>query len=260
LGNVELALSGGDGALRITDRIGDFYAGRMSGRIGLDMRGDQPLVSLFQEGEGIGTGPLFTDLTGRRRLSGVARFTAALSAAGADQNALISTLSGALEAHIRDGVIDGSELRPLIREVADRFGGTERVQALPLQLGFSNLTASGEVEDGVLHNRDLVVSSHAVMIRGEGSLDLANESLDYRFEPVLLKTPRGAIARLKGIPVPVRLSGAFGDPEWDLELGSVLQELARRELDQKGGGLLRQLEEGTGLRGLEQGLRGLFGR
>jgi hypothetical protein len=62
--------------------------------------------------------------------------------------------------------------------------------------------------------------------------------------------------------VPIRVAGPVAAPKVDAELGPAVTEAARRaarrHLD-KDGNVLKQLEEATGVQGLEQGLRDLFG-
>ena len=129
------------------------------------------------------------------------------------------------------------------------------------QTDFKDLRASAEVEAGVLSNRDLVATADKLRVTGKGTLDLVRERFDYRFAPMWVQPPEGGgIKELEGIPVPVHLTGSFARPRWDVDVAGALRAVAERELQGQGGGLFKKLEERTGIKGLEQGLRGLFGR
>jgi AsmA protein len=117
----------------------------------------------------------------------------------------------------------------------------------------------------VLHNNDLLATSSYLRITGRGAVDLGDERFNYRFEPMFVKPPQGrAIKELENVPIPVRLTGTFDHPKWTVDLGDVLKGVGRHELEkrieQNGGQAIRKLEERTGIKGLEKGLRSLFGR
>ena len=82
---------------------------------------------------------------------------------------------------------------------------------------------------------------------------------------MFVKPPQGrGIKELEDIPIPVHLTGSFDRPQWNVDAGSALREVGKRQLDKQlegqGGDALKKLDERTGIKGLEKGLRGLFGR
>jgi len=132
---------------------------------------------------------------------------------------------------------------------------------LPMDTEFTDLCASAEVQNGVLRNWDLVATTEHLRITGTGTLDLVRGHVDYRFEPRFVEPPKGlGIKELEGIPIPVHLTGPFDHPRWDLDLESALSTAVKCRLGEKGDELFRALKERTEIKGLEQGLKGLFGR
>jgi AsmA protein len=260
-GNLDLQVRAGDGSLAVENRVQSFYQGRLTGRLGLDLRGAEPEVSLTQKAKGIQPGPLIADLTGNASLTGTGDLSADLRSAGWSAEGLRRNLAGKLSVQVRDGTLEGFNLERLIRESEARVKGRKAPANLPTQTRFQDLRASADIRDGILHNRDLLIMADHLRITGAGEIDLGRERFDYRFEPVLLESPPGqGIDELVGIPVPVGLSGSFVHPHWSVDLVSALRAVAERELRGEGGGLFKRLEEGTGIKGLERGLRGLFGR
>jgi AsmA protein len=261
LGDAALEIAAKDGALRGNTRIGRFYAGRAEGKLGLDVRGKLPHVSLSQRISGAAAGPLLTDLTGNAWLTGSGNGVVDVTAAGQSRDALRSSLDGVLSLTLTEGSVHGFNLERLVREAEAGLTGKAPPQGLPNRTGFSSLNASGEIQGGVLSNRDLMATADHLRITGRGVVDLGRERFDYRFEPMFLQTPADlGIKELEGIPIPVHLTGPFDRPRWNVDAASALRAVAERELRAPDGGLFRKLEERTGIKGLEQGLRGLFGR
>ncbi len=262
-GAADLRLAAQGGQLQLDNRIGRFYEGRLEGRIGLDRRDAQPAWTLAQRATGVAVAPLLTDLTGSAQLTGSGDASADLSARGETTDALVRSASGRLTLALRDGRVQGVDLEGLIAAAQARLGQGGG-QGTAEHTRFSQLTATATVDQGVLHNEDLVATSDHLRVTGQGRIDLPAERLDYRFEPVFVRPPQGrGIKELEGIPIPVRLTGTFDQPVWNVDLAAALRAAGQRRLEQELGsedGALKRLEEGTGIKGLEQGLRRLFQR
>ncbi|WP_133512883.1 AsmA family protein [Candidatus Thiosymbion oneisti] len=260
-GDTDLEIRAKDGSLEVANRVQRFCEGSLAGRLALDIRGTEPRVALVQRAEEVESGRLLADLPWGDRVSGRGEITADLAATGRSADALRRSLAGTLAIRFPHGVIKGVNLERLIREANARLSGAAAPEDLPMQTEFTDLRASAEVRNGVLSNRDLVATADHLRITGAGTLDLVQGRIDYRFEPMFVKPPQGrGIKELEGIPIPVHLTGSFDYPRWDLDLGSVLGTAAKRRLGEQGEELFQSLEERTGIKGLGQGLKSLFGR
>lgn len=262
LGEAALRLSAQGGVLDAANRVARFYQGRTEGRAGLDLTGDQPRVRLSQRLSGVAAGPLLMDLAGQAHVTGTGHAAVDLTAAGMTAQALLASLDGRVSLALHDGVVKGLDLEGLVRAAEARLKG----RAAPSgdeDLAYTDLTATGVIRKGVLSNDDLRITSAYLRVTGRGTVDLPGERFDYLFEPVFVKPPKGrGIKELEDIPIPVRLTGTFAQPEWRVDLAEALGGKAGQRLQEelkREGGVLRELEERTGIKGLEQGLRGLFG-
>ena len=265
-GDPVIKMTAKDGNLGVTDQVPRFYGGRLDGRIGIDARSPVPSAALDERADGIQVGPLLRDLTGEDGLTGSGDLSASLAASAQSVDSLRRTLSGKLAIHLTRGAVKGFDLERLVRDAGASLKGEPRsVPQGPLQTEFTELRASAVAQNGVLHNNDLLATSTYLRITGRGTVDLGNERFNYRFEPMLVKPPQGrAIKELENVPIPVRLTGSFDHPKWTVDLGGVVKGVGRHELEkrleQNGGEAIRKLEERTGIKGLEKGLRSLFGR
>ncbi len=260
-GDTDLEIRAKDGGLEIDNRVQRFCEGRLAGRLALDIKGTEPRVALVQRAEEIESGHLLADLPWGDRVSGRGEITADLAATVRGVDALRRSLAGTLVIHFPHGVIKGVNLERMIREARARLQGEAPPKDLPMHTEFRDLRASAQVRNGVLSNRDLVATADHLRIIGAGTLDLVQGRIDYRLEPIFVKPPQGhGIKELGGIPIPVHLTGSFDYPRWNLDLGSVLGAAAKRKLGERGEELFQSLEERTGIKGLGQGLKDLFGR
>ena len=186
--------------------------------------------------------------------------TAELAASGSDTDALRRDLSGILRLRVENG-----RLAALDRAAAS-FGpllSTVGIEVTPDTLAFSRLGLSADGEDGVFRSQDIHGRARLFALAGAGALDLPAQRLDAEVTATLVQPPDGPdLKGLAGIQVPVRITGPVTAPEVDAELGAAVAEAARRaarrHLDSDGN-VLKQLEDATGVQGLEEGLRGLFG-
>jgi AsmA protein len=259
-GSADLRIRAKDGRVDMDTLSEHFYQGRVAGRAGLDQSGNDPKVTFSQRAEGIETGSMLKDLIGDDRITGRGEISADLAASGRDVHALRQSLSGTAALHVGPGVVKGFNAERLIKEAGARLEGKPAPVGSPNRTEFNDLRANAEIRDGVLTSRDVAVSSDFLRVTGKGSADLVRERLDFRFKPVLVKSPPGQeIDELIGIPIPVRLTGTFAHPKWKVDVASALRAVAKRELQKENSGLFKKLEERTGIKGLEQGIRGLFG-
>lgn len=252
------------GRMHIENAVEHFYDGRIDGTMALAAQTDLPGLSLEQRAAGVRMGQMLKDLTGDDVLTGRGEISARLNASGQDLDSIKRSLNGKLQLNLSAGVIKGFDIQQMISEAQARLTGKPTPPWRPAQTEYTTLTASARILDGVLNNDDLLGTSEYLHVNGHGSIDIANEQLDYRLSPRLVDPPEGrGIKELEDIPIPVRLTGDFRNPKWDVELGSVLRDVANRglgeDIEEKAGKLIRKLEESTGIKGLEQGLRGLFG-
>ena len=104
----------------------------------------------------------------------------------------------------------------------------------------------------MLHNDDLRGAAPPFQLSGRGTVDLVAERLDYLLTarlPDAVPELGKRLRVLRGIPLPVRVTGPLADPAFALDLQAALQGAASLRLE-------RQLEErldgklGDKLRGL----------
>lgn len=253
-GQVAVEIQGEDALVGADVEVADFYGGQLAARLDRDARiADAPRQTLRGRVADIDVAALLTDLQGTAPISGIGNISAELAGSGLDAAALKADLSGTVTVDVRDGRLLGLDLAPLVTaaggDAADAVAAAE----------FSTLSATATGSDGQFLSHDIDARSPMLRVSGQGRFDVPKETLDLDLEAVFVDQPEGRGARgLGGIRVPVRVVGDWQQPAWRPDLGPALREGARRLLD-RNRDALKQLEERTGIEGLEQGLRGLLG-
>lgn len=236
--DIELRLESKGGRLKLEDQVKRFYDGSLNGSLGIDVRGAVPKLTIDQRLAQVQAGPLLADLSGKERLTGTARFNANLNASGQHQAALMESLAGKLDFAFVEGAVKGFNLARTVREAKARLKG----EALPPddqpnQTDFSELTGSAVITKGVLVNKDLLGKSPYLRVTGDGQADLPAQQLDYTVKAVVVSTEKGqggeGLDELKGVTVPVRLSGPFTDVDYQVDLKTVLVETQGARIEEK---------------------------
>ncbi len=228
--DIQLTLQAKDGVLRLSPLIAGLYGGSYTGNISLDARPAVPRLSLDETLSGLQIEPFLADLTGAEaRLSGRGDVKLRLQADGLSEQSIRRSLSGNASLRFADGAIKGVNVAQFLREASARLRG----QAVPPesssnQTDFSDLSASFKIASGLVRNDDLSLRSPLLRVSGAGSANLVSEQVDYLIGATLVGTleGQGGAERdaLRGVTVPIRVSGSFADPSYALDVETLIRE------------------------------------
>lgn len=238
--DVQLQLASSPGAPTRLQLRAQLYGGRASSST-TATPGAAPHLDEQLRVEGVQLGDLLRDGFGRDVASGKADVSARLTAVGTTQAALRRSLSGQVTMSIADGAVRGFDLGRILRQgeatlKADPGAGPVPVAANE-KTDFSSVSASGRIRAGILSSDDLRGASPLLRLAGAGSVNLVDETIDYTLEPTLVNTATGqggkTLPQLRGVTIPVRLTGPWSAIRYQLDLSAVLRDAARRELDRQ---------------------------
>jgi AsmA protein len=240
LDDLHMELDGRDGRFRLHPVSARLYQGRYSGDVRLDVRRDPPRVTLDERLEGVALGPLLHDAVGKAHVTGDADLEAALTVTGSEPRAMLRSLTGQGRYRLRDGTLAGIDLGRTLRaayRALGKDGGGERAAGTR----FRELNGSATIRDGRLHSDDLALDAQVMALTGKGYLDLAEARLDYRLTGKIADD--AAIKELRGLTVPVRVTGPVADPAVRVDLAAALEQRAREKLEQEKEKAKKRLDE-----------------
>jgi AsmA protein len=245
--NVDMQLRAAGGRADVSPLAADLYQGKLSGS--LSVAATAPArVAAKQTLTGISVGPLLKDLMGKDRLEGRGNVTLDVTSQGDTVTALKKALNGTARADLRDGAIRGVNIAQALRSAKAALGrGGEGAGKSEEKTDFSELSASFRIANGVAHNDDLALKSPLLRLGGSGDVDLGRDRLDYTVKATVVSSLQGQggpeLEALKGVTVPVRLSGSFDNIGYKVDLGAVASEKAKERVAEKREELKQKAQE-----------------
>ena len=257
--NVRLEAKIGNSKLELNPLSANLYQGTLNGAIILNAAGT-PQLAVKQRMNGVSIDPLLKDALDKDMLEGKGNVSLDLVTQGATVSAMKHALDGNAALSLTDGAIKGINVAAALRKAKSAIGG-EQVQAANTQekTDFSELKASFNVRNGVAHNNDLSMKSPLLRLTGNGDIDIGASSMNYLAKATVVGTLTGQggaeLAALKGITVPIRLSGPFNNLKYAIDFNAMATEAVKQQVEQRKEEVKSRLQEQ-----LQEGLKGLFGR
>jgi AsmA protein len=267
---VNAALKASGGRLDVNPMSARLYDGTLAGHAAVNANDNRFAVK--QQLTGVSVGPLLRDAANQDLLEGRGNVTLDVTTAGTTVTALKKALGGTANLALKDGAVKGVDIPGAIR-TAQAALGSKRALEQQAQGGkktdFTELTGSFVIKNGVAHNDDLQGKSPLLRLGGAGDIDIGAGAMNYTVKASVVATTTGQggkdLARVAGVTVPVHIAGPFENLKYTVDVGALAagaaQDALSRELERRlGGGKAGQGQAQPGGGGVEDALRGLFGR
>ena len=238
LADVKAQLRAADGRADLEPHSAKLYEGTLQGALSLNASGNR--LALKETLANVAIGPLVKDLMGRDALEGRGNVTLEVAAAGASVNAMKKSLGGTARVALRNGAVKGFNLTEALRKTKAAFGSKSAQQQSsdPSQrTDFSEMTASFVIRNGVARNDDLDVKAPLVRLGGAGDIDIGNSQLNYVARATVVATAKGQggadLDHLAGLTVPVKLTGTFDAPKYEIDYRSLATDAVKAKAKEK---------------------------
>ena len=226
LTDVVIPLSANQGALEITEAKAALYDGTLFNSASLDLNADQPLLKWSSNISAVQAENLLSDyLKSDSPVSGTAIVNIDVITRGVNQQQWLQAADGAVSLRFSDGAMHGLNIGREIRRAHALLNGESLTDALEDSTGFSELSISAEINDGVLRSDDLLFAGPWLSMTGTGALELSTQQVDYLAEVLVTAPPEGqgdapsesSMASLQGLTLPVAIKGSLSDLSVDFE-------------------------------------------
>jgi len=248
LDNLKILAEGKHGVLTVDPLRFDYGKGKMHNKTRLEVQKYPVVWSATTSATGIQIRPVLQTLADMGSLHGILEVNTQLSGSGLAEPRLTSHLNGRGKIMIRDGKIEGIDIPGAIRRVTTLGQGGAGEKSTD----FSQLSGSFVIKNGVAKNNDLSMASPVFRLTGNGTVNLANKTLDYHAKPKLVGTLVGqgdTDSARKGLAVPIRISGPLNTPKisLDVSIKTLMQNPQALKEQLKGvKGLLKGGKKGLG--------------
>ena len=260
--NVRVDIKAANGRLDMSPIAANLYQGALAGSLSVQSAAT-PVIAVKQNLTGISIGPMLKDAANFDSLEGKGNVSLDVSGQGNTMTAIKKALNGTAAIRLADGAIKGVDIAGSLRQAKAKLGalkGEKSAAANPVEkTDFSELSASFNIKNGVAHNSDLSGKSPLLRLGGEGDIDIGNEKLDYLVKATVVATTAGQggseLAQLKGLTVPVKLTGPFSAPQYKIDFSGIAASAAKAIVETKTEEIKAKVQDQV-----QDKLKGLFGR
>jgi len=189
---------------------------------------------------GVNVNALLKDVAAKDILEGTGRVQLDVDTTGRSVAELRSHLRGNAALILRDGAIKGVNLAKTLRQAKAALSLKQDAVEQAKQTektDFSELNATFQIADGVARNSDLDVKSPFLRLGGDGAIDIGKGRIDYTARATVTSSAAGQggaeLAALRGLTVPVRLTGPFEAVDWKVQWSAVAAGALRNQVEDK---------------------------
>ncbi len=229
----------------------ELYGGKLRGNIQMDASGPKSRISVEQELTGVRIGSVLNAAKITDRVDGAGDLS--LSATIEQQDGG-QTVQGETQFALQQGTVKGVNIRKLMLQARDIYNRVKQREQVPHtddpeqeQFQFTEMKGSVQFDQQKAINRDLKVKSPLLRALGSGEADLLHRKLDYNVEVHVVESVRGQggeeLAELRGIPIPLNISGTFQKPQYRLNVDRLLQLVLQKQIQKEQRKLQQKIED-----------------
>jgi AsmA protein len=236
--NVDVGVKAANGRLDVAPLNAQLYGGALVGTANLIAENNRVKVDTVLSNVAIQ--PLLKDMFDRDLIEGRGNVRLDVTTAGATVGGMKKHLGGSASLKLRDGAIKGINLAAKLRDAKNLLAGAkdDTTRANPAEkTDFSELNATFAIKDGVAVNEDLDMKSPLLRVGGGGKVDIGAGSMDYTTRVSVVGTLKGqdgrTVDQLRGVTVPVKVSGPLDRLAWNIDWNVAAQEALKSQVTQK---------------------------
>ena len=241
--DIEIGVASTEQELTVKPISASLYGGTLEGDMHFTEKDGVARLQIRQVMDQVEVGGLLADTDVTNRISGKGRLE--MDVVGIEVAGKPQTL-GKARFHFFDGAIKGLNLRKIYLQARQIYnqkkGREEEIESDDREeFRFTEMTGTLEFDERVATNDDLEIKSPLFRITGQGKADLAANRLDYLLLATVVESAKGQggeeLAELRGVTLPIRISGSTGSPVYTLDVATILklalQQRIEKEVEEK---------------------------
>ncbi|MGB1799582.1 MAG: AsmA family protein [Gammaproteobacteria bacterium] len=246
LSDMELSIRADKGDIKLAPAKAKLYEGAYDGDIQLDAKGKLPKLAINTKLSGVQVEPLLNDVVGSANAKGTANINLALNSSGADVNTLRNKLAGKGDILFEQGTLLGVDVKGVLHQVelmieSKKFGKPDPGE----KTEFEKLTATLDINNGIINNQDLLMLGSGFNVTGKGMLlNLKDETWKYtlvaKADATRVKQGEKTF-NIGGHEVPIKCKGKIADANCKPDVEAIAGTIVKKAVVDK-------LFEGIGLK------------
>ncbi len=230
------------GRVEVNPLAASLYQGNLAGSASVNANTQR--FSLKGQLDGVAIGPLLRDALNNDLLEGRGNLALDVQTGGNTVSAMKKALAGSAELTLRDGALKGINLEETIRKAralarskpTDEHKAEQKAERSE-RTDLTELRASFLIKNGVAHNDDLSAKSPLLRLAGSGDVDIGAGTIDYLAKVSIVGSSGGQGGKeagdLRGVTVPVKITGTLDAPRFRADLGAAARDVARERAEEK---------------------------
>lgn len=214
-----------------------FGEGEVNGALTLDAAAATPGVAVRLDGRGVNYGKILREAGQGDLLDGKADLSVDVEGAGGSVRAIMAGLNGSVRLSTENGKIESNALNIVSADALSALPFMDSKGDKDLRCGVVDF----RVKQGLASSHTILVETGGVSMIGEGTVNLADETLDLRLDPAAKKQSLLNIAE-----VPVDVTGTLKNPRFAPAPEAVAMGVAKAAAGFATGGLTTVVELAAG--------------
>jgi AsmA protein len=218
--------------------IASLYGGTYEGNVQVQVK-KPSLVSTKHVFRDVEMGPLTLALYGKESLTGRANLQGQFFSTGNNMEEINTNLNGDGQFNVRDARVKTLDVKQLIlKKNYDKLSFLQEKDEDKQVTVFNTMRGTVRVKNGIAYNKDFSAISRRVHLKGAGTANLINQTMNYTLTVIPKKSFAFSMAGrqidLKNKRINTHITGPISDPKIDNELEEVLKaEFKQTELYKK---------------------------
>ncbi|NND82895.1 MAG: AsmA family protein, partial [Gammaproteobacteria bacterium] len=238
MNNIDVKIESTDNSLTITPKS-DLYDGGLRGAIAYAEQGDAATLNIDQTIDLINLSPLLADLDVSDQLSGIATLNLDIEISEVDGR---QSNSGIIRLQTKNGAMKGVDIKGILDTVSSRLSAGSKDKATGSgdandETRFAEMSGTFYLKNNRLTNNDFKMIAPLFRINGEGVIDLAAETIDYRVDVSIVASSEGQgsndLENLAGVTIPIKFSNNLYEPSYSLDMGALFGNIAKQKLNER---------------------------
>lgn len=248
LQNLRLGIRARNGDIRLEPIKADLYEGKYDAVIDMDAKGDALKLVINSRLDKVNMDPLLRDYLQQKEapLAGIANIALDdIRATGKNTDQIKRTLTGKGRLKVNNGILRGIDIHKVLEQIevmleSKRYSKIDSSGNTP----FEELSATLDINKGVVTNKDLIMLASGFKVTGEGMLaNLNDETIKYNMKASVdeTRTARGEETfNIGGYGVPIQCRGSFEKPRCLPDADQIAKALFKQTGEEKLKGLLEK--------------------
>lgn len=236
------------GILTLVPITAAFYQGNLEGQSTINLNSSVPQIAVQAKLINVQAAPLLADLAAQSKfkIKGAGNIDVQVITSGINGDAIVKNLNGTTRLSFNNGILEGIDVGYYI----DSAYALANKQSPPgkntNETPFGTLTATAAIHNGVVTNNDLYINSPRFDTKGNGIIDIVNQTLNYHLQTSVKQTngsQKNNLQNLYGMAIPISATGKLNNPSIRLEVNVLMKAIAQQQLEKAKSEITQKVQE-----------------